>query len=295
MPSENLQGAFLMMAAMALFTVSDAVMKLLGSELPMFQTLLWRGLVICAVLFVLGWRVGAFAEPLAPRDRWLVALRALADTVATWFFLQALYHMPLANLTAVMQALPLTVTLAAALFLREPVGWKRMSAILIGFLGILLIVRPGTEGFGLPSVYALITVVLVTLRDLATRRMTRTVPSFRVAFYSMAGVTVLGALGAVTETVRVPTAWEIGLMSATAACLVAASMMTVMAVRRGELGFVTPFRYTGLVWALVLGLLVFGDWPSGLTMFGAGLVVATGLFTLYREQRVKAAARRDIP
>ena len=271
--------------------LSDTVMKLLGGELPMFQTLLWRGLVISGVLFLLARRAGAFAAVLSPLDRRLVALRAVVEVISTWFFLQALYHMPLANLTAVMQALPLTVTLAAALFLGEPVGWKRIAAIVIGFLGILLIVRPGTEGFGLHSTYALITVILVTARDLATRRMSRSVPTFRVAFWSMSSVTALGAIGSVSETWVLPTAGQFGLLAGTASCLIIASLLTVMAVRRGELGFVTPFRYTGLVWALVLGFVVFGDWPTGLTLLGAGLVVATGLFTLYRERQMKRAAR----
>ncbi|MCL4676015.1 MAG: DMT family transporter, partial [Pararhodobacter sp.] len=164
-------------------------------------------------------------------------------------------------------------------------------AIGIGFVGILLIVRPGTEGFGQPSVYALIAVALVTMRELATRGMTRTVPSLRIAFWSMSGVTLMGAVGSLTETRVVPTLAQIGLLAATASCLVVATLMIVMAVRRGELGFVTPFRYTGLVWALVLGVIVFGDWPTGLTLLGAGLVVATGLFTLYRERQVRAPVR----
>jgi len=282
----------MMMAAMALFTVSDTIMKLLGTELPIFQTLLWRGLVVCLVLGLLASQAGAFAVTLSRKDTALIAARAVTDAASTWFFLQALYHMPLANLTAILQALPLTVTLAAALFLREPVGWKRMSAIGIGFVGILLIVRPGAEGFDRYALYALIVVALVTLRELSTRRMSRAVPSLLAAFYSMATITALGAVGTLTEPLIMPSSVGTSLLIGTALCIVAASLLVVMATRRGELGFVSPFRYTGLIWALVLGFTIFGDWPRPLTFLGAALIVGTGMFTLYRERRLSVAKSR---
>ena len=292
MQSENLRGALLMMLAMALFTVSDTIMKLLGGTMPIFQTLLWRGLVVCLILGVLAWRARAFAARLPRQDTVMIAARAVTDAASTWFFLQALYHMPIANLTAIMQALPLTVTLAAALFLREPVGWRRMLAIGIGFTGILLIVRPGAEGFDRYAVYALIVVVMVTLRELSTRRMSRAVPSLRAAFWSMLAITAMGAIGTVTEPIVTPDGVTMTLFVATALCIVAASLLIVMATRTGELGFVTPFRYTGLIWALILGYAVFGDWPRPLTFLGAALVVGTGMFTLYRERRAKLRALR---
>ena len=294
MLSDNARGAVLMMAGMAAFTMSDSIMKLLATELPMFQTLLWRGLGVSLVLSVLAWRKGAFRVVIARHDRWLVALRTLTDAASTWFFLQALYHTPIANLTAIMQALPLTVTLGGALFLGESVGWRRLIAIAVGFLGVLLIARPEAGGFTIYALYALICVMLVTARDLLTRRMTRSVPSLIIALANAAFVTLFGLVGATTETWTAPGGHAAFLLAGTALFIVAGYVLTVSAVRTGELGFVTPFRYTGLIWALALGLILFGEWPDPLTQLGAALVVATGLFTFYRERLSARRARAPI-
>ncbi|MCA0203928.1 MAG: DMT family transporter [Proteobacteria bacterium] len=295
MLSDNARGALLMMAGMASFTLSDAIMKLLASELPLFQTLLWRGLAVSLVLGLLVWRRGVFRIAIARGDRWLVALRTLADTAATWFFLQALYHTPIANLTAIMQALPLTVTLGGALFLGERVGWQRMTAIGVGFLGVLLIARPEAGGFDIYAVYALICIGLVTARDLLTRRMSRSVPSLMVALANAAAVMVFGLAGSVTEVFVTPAPYAAMLLAGTSLFIVGGYVLTVSAVRTGELGFVTPFRYTGLIWALVLGFVLFAEWPDTLTQLGAALVVGTGLFTFYRERVTVRRGRAPIP
>jgi len=295
MLTDNARGALLMMAAMAAFVVSDSIMKLLGTQMPMFQTLAWRGLGVSLVLALMAWRSGAFRQAILPKDRLLVTLRTLADTASTWFFLQALYHMPLANVTAILQALPLTVTLGAALFFGERVGWRRLMAIAVGFLGVMLIVRPDAGGFDRYAVYALICVGFVTARDLLTRRMSRSVPSLVVALANAAAVTVFGLAGSVTETYVLPGGFTAVLLAGTSAFIVAGYLMTVMAVRTGELSVVTPFRYTGLIWALVLGLAVFGEWPDPLTQLGAALIVASGLFTFYRERLSARRSRAPVP
>ncbi|PTX00666.1 DMT family transporter [Pararhodobacter aggregans] len=295
MLTDNARGALLMVAGMASFTLSDAIMKLLSSQLPMFQTLVWRGLGVSLVLVVLAWRKGAFRVAIARGDRWLVLVRTLADTGATWFFLQALYHTPIANLTAIMQALPLTVTLGAALFLGETVGWRRMTAIAVGFLGVLLIVRPEAGGFDRYAVYALVCIGFVTTRDLLTRRMSRSVPSLTIALANAVGVMLFGLAGSATESFVLPSGTAALLLLGTSAFIVGGYVLTVSAVRTGELGFVTPFRYTGLIWALVLGFALFAEWPDTLTQLGAGLVVGTGLFTFYRERASARRARAPIP
>lgn len=294
MHSENTRGALLMMAGMAAFTSSDAIMKALGQSFPLFQTLAWRGVLVSAILAVMAWRMGAFRVALSARDRRLVAVRALADTASTWFFLQALYHMPIANLTAIMQALPLTVTLGAALFLAEPVGWRRLVAIGVGFVGVLMIAQPGPSGFGLHAVYALICVLLVTARDLLTRGMGRSVPSLVVALANAVLVTLFGLAGSLSEPLTLPDLPRLGLILGTALCIVAGYLLTVMAVRTGELAVVTPYRYTALVWALVLGFLAFGEWPDWVTATGAGLIVGSGLFTLYRQRVAARKARAPV-
>jgi S-adenosylmethionine uptake transporter len=161
-----------------------------------------------------------------------------------------------------------------------------MSAILIGFMGMLLIVRPGSDGFSLWSAYALMAVLCVTVRDLATRRLSRDVPSMTVTLASSVAVTLcFGAASTVTEwgPITLPLAALIGGASV---IIMAAYFFSVRAMRVGDIGFIAPFRYTGLIWALVLGWVVFEDWPSNLTLIGALIVVAMGLFTLYREQQL---------
>lgn len=289
MQSDNTRGALLMMAAMAAFTVNDAIMKVLSAELPLFQSLFMRGVVVSLVLGLIARRAGALSRAvwaaMGPTDRRLVILRTAADALGTWFFLQALFSMPLANMTAIFQALPLAVTLGAALFLGENVGWRRMAAISVGFFGVMLIVRPDAGGFDLYAIYALTSVVLITVRELATRRLARAVPSLLVAFANAAAVMAFGLVGMLgTGAMVMPSIAATGWATLTALFIVGGYLGTVMAVRTGEMGFVTPFRYTALVWALVLGFVVFGDWPDPVTALGAALIVGTGLFTFYRER-----------
>lgn len=285
--SDNTKGALMMIAGMAAYTLSDAAMKILGEELPLFQTLVWRGIGVSLVLFLLAWRAGVLGKSMTPSDRKLLILRTLADTVTTWFFLNALYQIPIANLTAIVQSLPLTVTLAAAIFLGEPLGWRRLVAIGVGFVGVLMIVRPGTDGFSIYALYGLVAVGLITLRDLVTRKMSRDVPSLTVSLWNALAVTLFGVLGSTTETWVMPSANAWPLLVGAASVIVGGYLLTVMAVRTGELGFVTPFRYMGLVWALIVGLAVFGEWPDLWTQLGAALIVATGLFTFFRERQLQ--------
>jgi S-adenosylmethionine uptake transporter len=285
--SPNMLGAAFMTMSMAAFTVNDAFFKLLGADLPFFQILFLRSLAATAILALLAARAGAFRMKLKARDRWLIGIRTLAEICAAYFFLTALVNMEIANVTAILQALPLTVTLGAALFLGEPVGWRRFLAIGIGFVGVYLIVRPGSDGFTIYSLYAITAVISVTIRDLAARRLSPEVPSLRVAAATALGVLCFAGIGAAgtdwQPMAGVHWAWLLGSVT----MILGAYTLSVTAMRAGEIGFVAPFRYASLVVALILGLLVFGDWPDGLTLAGAGIVVATGLFTLWRERRAR--------
>ena len=284
--SPNTLGALLMMAAMAAFTLNDTLLKLTDGAVPLAQLLFLRGIASTVLIYVLARSLGALRFQVARRDWWLIAVRSAAEVGAAFSFVTALLNMPLANVTAILQALPLTVAVAAALVFREPLGWRRMSAILIGFMGMLLIVRPGSDGFSLWSAYALMAVLCVTVRDLATRRLSRDVPSMTVTLASSVAVTLcFGGASTVTEwaPITLPLAALIGGASV---IIMAAYFFSVRAMRVGDIGFIAPFRYTGLIWALVLGWVVFEDWPSNLTLIGALIVVAMGLFTLYREQQL---------
>jgi S-adenosylmethionine uptake transporter len=193
--------------------------------------------------------------------------------------------MPIANATAILLVMPLAVTLAGAVFLGERVGWRRYTAIIVGFAGVLVIVRPGGAGFNAYALSALAAVGFLVVRDLVTRRFATGVPSVFVALATAVAITVLGAL--VTLFGRwVPLAGADALVLAAAAvCLVVGYLFGVMTMRVGEIGFVSPFRYTVLIWALLLGAVVFGEIPDALTFVGSVLVVGTGLYTFHRERR----------
>jgi len=290
--SPNTRAALFMMTSMAAFTLNDTFIKLTGGAVPLFQLVTLRGVLASLLIYLLARRLGAIKLSLSRSDWVLVAIRALSETGATYFFLTALFNMPLANVTAVLQVLPLTVTLGAALFFGEKVGWQRLSAIALGFSGMLLIVRPGPDGFSLYSIYALAAVACVTLRDLVTRRMSADVPSMTVTLIS--SLSVLGfATIASTQDQWVSLDWPTaGLIVLSAVFIIGGYLFSILVMRGGDVSFSAPFRYSGLVWALVLGWLFFDHWPDPVTMAGAVIVVASGLFALYRERALKRAGRR---
>ncbi|MEM9141162.1 MAG: DMT family transporter [Pseudomonadota bacterium] len=285
--SPNVQGALWMAASMAGFGINDALIKSVAGEMPLFQAMLVRGAIASVVILAIAWRAGVLTwRPGRSDGKWL-AFRTAGEVGATCLFLTALFNMPLANATAIIGITALAVTLAAALFLREPVGWRRYSAIVLGFAGVLLIVKPGTEGFNVYSLAALGAVGFVVLRDLGTRQLSDGVPGLFATVLTAVTITLAGAvmtmLGDWAPLAPEPT-WRLGL---SAGFLLIGYYTGLQAMRVGEVGFVSPFRYLNLIWALVLGYLFFAELPDGLALAGAALVVATGLYTLHRE-RVRA-------
>jgi drug/metabolite transporter (DMT)-like permease len=277
------------MGSMAAFTFNDACIKATGGALPLFQLLTIRGLVSSVLIFALARHLGALKADLELRDWVLIALRSLSEVGAAYFFLTALMKMPLANVTAVLQVLPLTVTVGAALFFRERVGWRRMLAITVGFIGMLLIVRPGPEGFNIYALYTLIAVGFVTARDLTTKRMSAAVPSMLVTLISALAVLVFSAIASLGVE-WVPLNGRLALLLlGSSLFIIGGYVLSVAVMRVGEVSFVAPFRYTGLLWALILGWLAFGDWPDTITLIGAAIVVFSGLFTLYRERTLSGS------
>ncbi|MEM8802573.1 MAG: DMT family transporter [Pseudomonadota bacterium] len=286
--SPNIAGALLMVASMAAFTINDTFVKLVGQTIPLFQLLTLRAILSTILLAALARSLGQFRLTMPVQDRGLVALRCVAEIGAAFFFLSALLAMPLANVTAILQVLPLTVTLGAALFFREQVGWRRMLAILAGFVGMLLIVRPGPDGFTQHAIYALAAVGAVTLRDLVTRKMSAEVSSMTVTVITSASILVFFGCASLSTEWQPVTLREGWLIAASAIFVIGGYAFSVMVMRVGEVSVIAPFRYSGLLWALILGWLVFGDWPDAVTMLGAFIVLISGLFTLYRERHVKA-------
>lgn len=287
MKDDNIRAALFMMAGTGAYTINDVFLRLLGADLPMFQIMLMRGVIVTAFFGLLLWRIRSQLAGLNRRDLRLVGLRSFSEAAAAYFFLIALFNMPIADLTAILQVIPLTVALAAFIVLKEPLGWRRMSAILIGFCGVLIIVRPGADGFTVFAVYALLSVVCVTVRDLTTRMLDRSMPSVLVAFSASLAVTLFGATGSTTEVWVMPDTlgwmWLLGAIT----FIILGYILVILAMRTGELTFAAPFRYAALLFALVAGWLVFDEWPDALTFIGSAIVVATGVYTLYRERQIR--------
>ena len=282
--NENLLGAALMTCCVLAYVLNDAVMKLLFSDIDFFQAIFLRGLVSLPPLLILAFMTKTLLQKYSTKNQRLIIIRILAEIGTTVTFLTALKHMPLANVTAILQSLPLAITMAAAIFLGEPVGWRRWSAICVGFIGVLIIIRPGLAGFNSYSLLALAAVILLTVREISTRQLDNKIPTVTVALSTTLGITAFAALMLIgTEWADINFAsWSLIIMAA--AAVTVATLLSVVAMRTGDIGFVSPFRYTSLIGAIGLGILLFGEWPDGVTLLGAAIIAFAGIYSLYREQ-----------
>jgi drug/metabolite transporter (DMT)-like permease len=288
--SDNARGAAYMSLSMAGFIVNDAIMKVVLAELPLGQAVFLRGLVATALIASLAAMQGVLVVPIARVDRPRLALRTVAEICMTLCYLTALSLMPLANATAILQAMPLTVTLAAVLLLGERVGWRRWAAIIAGFAGVLLIVRPGPEGFSGGALFALVALAFLVTRDIVTRLFDASLPSTFVALLTAGSITIVGGvMTALSPWVPVTTV-QMALLAGTAVLVLVGYLFGIMTMRIGDVAFIAPFRYTMLIWAMIVGFVAFGDIPDIWTMVGASIVVAAGLFTFWRERVAARAA-----
>ncbi|MFD1986933.1 DMT family transporter [Mesorhizobium newzealandense] len=284
--SPNLRGALFMVVAMAGFTLNDAITKYSSQSMNMAQVMLIRGAF--ATLFVgsLAWQRGALVRLRSMLEP-MVALRVLGEAGGTVTFLIALAHLPIASVSAVLQALPLAVTMGAALVFNEGVGWRRWLAIAVGFAGVLVIVRPGFEGFSVYSLVALACVACCAVRDLATKRIPQAIPTLLVSTATALAMTILGAallspMGGWTPMTGKSTA----LLALAAVLVLIGYQFIIMAMRAGDISFIAPFRYTALIWSILLGLFIFSDIPDLPMIIGATIIIGSGLYALYRERVV---------
>ena len=280
-----------MVLAMSAFIVNDALVKVVSESLPAGQLIVVRGLMASAIVLLI---VRLSAGPMRLRalgNRWVLA-RAAADAAATVSYLVSLFHLPIANATAINMATPLMITLMAALLLGERVGARRWLLIGAGFAGVLLVVQPGPEGFNVWGWLCVGSTVLNALRDLITRRLPADAPSGTVALASALAVTSLAGVLALVQVMwradplATPGGWvpvtaaNLGLLAVAAVFLAAAYRLTVAATRTGELSVVAPFRYSALLLAVLLGWLVWGDVPNATAWAGIALIIAAGMALL---------------
>ena len=215
-------------------------------------------------------------------------LRGFAEVMATLSFLNALKHLPLPNVTAIIQILPLTVTMAAALFLKERVGYRRWTAIIIGLVGVIIVINPGTEGFSSYSYYVVLSVLFVTMREMVTRKLPLEVPSVLVTFVTVMGVTIMSAIAMPFVSLKALDAGTVILVFSASVAIFFGYLFSIMAMRIGEISLVSQFRYTGMIWAILLGYVIFSDIPAPNTLIGVVIIVASGLYAFHRK-RIKEA------
>lgn len=287
--SENMRGIALMVGACSCFILNDTCVKLASEDITVPQVIILRSLIALPLVALVCWWSGLLGNLLTIRDRYLW-LRTLGEIGGTATYLSALARLEIANITAIAQLTPLAVTGGAAVFLGEKVGIRRWSAVAIGFLAVVLVIRPGLQGFNAWSLLALISVGFVVLRDLASRAMPLDIHPLTVTVVSLATLIALGLAMLPLEPVRPMTLRAVGLCCGSAVSLSVAYALVVDAMRHGAISVVAPFRYVFLVWAILIQIVVFATLPDPLTLIGSAVLVATGLYTVHRERRVKGPA-----
>jgi len=287
---DNLRAIALMCVAMACFAIEDMVIKIVARDLPTWQIFVLMGGVGLVMFASLCRRHGlplisrAFLHP-------LVLVRNTGEIIAALGFVTALTLVELSLATAILQGTPLAVTAAAALVLGEQVGWRRWVAVGLGMVGILIILDPFGADFRPEALLALLGVLGLVLRDIATRRIPQTIPTPQLTFWGVSSYVLCGVIlfpfqpGVV---VPAPATWAVLVGGAVMGASGYWALTT--ATRLGEVSAVVPFRYTRLIFAMALGVLVLGERPAATTLLGAALVVGTGLYTVLRERRLARAA-----
>ena len=278
-----------MALAMFGFSANDAIIKSLTGAFSVGQIMLVRGIFATLLIALLAWHQGALRRPALVLNP-LVAARAVCELGATMLFLFALANMPFSNVSAILQSLSLAVTAGAALFFQETVRWRRWIAIAIGFTGVMVIVRPGAEGFNTYSIAVLVSVCFAAARDLITRQLPHEIPSLLVSTTTALGVTLAGAVLLVPLGGWSPMkATDIGFLVVAAVLLLIGYQFIIVAMRSGEIAFVAPFRYTSLLWAVMFGFFLFDERLNTPMIVGSALIIGSGLYSLYRERKVGQA------
>jgi drug/metabolite transporter (DMT)-like permease len=278
----NARGIVAVLLAMALFVMSDSVVKLAGEVMPPSEIMAVRGVI--AVLLM-----GGVAVATVDITRWHLAaqprvlLRAGIEAVIAVLFLVSLPHLPLADMTAIQQATPIVVTVLSAVALKETVGWRRWLAVCAGFIGVVLVIQPTGQGINLFAILALACATLVAVRDLVTRKLDPAIPTQLVTFTTTASVCVTGFAGAPLERWTPLTPKTLAYLAASAILVSLANVFVIRAFRGTEASVVAPFRYSGVLWAVALGFLIWGHVPNALAVLGTLVLIASGLYIMHRE------------
>ncbi len=283
--TDTLRGSLLMGLAMAAFALEDMIIKTVAGAMPTGQVLILFGLGGMILFGIMArargerlWHPGFCTRPLL----W----RFVAEVSGRLFFTLAIVLAPLSLASAILQATPLVVTAGAVVFFGERVGWRRWLAIAVGFVGVLMILRPGMSGFEATSLLAVAGMLGFAGRDLATRAAPKSMTNAQLGLFGFAMLVMAGTILLVwTGGAVLPTPPQGGALLAAICVGVLAYMALTGAMRTGEISVVAPFRYTRLVFAMALGVLVFGERPDLMTLLGSAVVVGSGVFTLIRSNK----------
>lgn len=290
-PQANLRGIFAMLAGMATFVVGDAMMKLVSTRLPTGEAIFLRGLIAMPIVWLIAFRQNT-VHKLAEIPKKLLMMRNLGDAGGSLMFQSGLARIPFADAGAILQLNPLLVTAGAALFLGEKVGWRRWTATVVGLLGVLLIIRPGSSAFSWASLLVVGAVLFATMRDLVTRKLPIGIPTVLVTATATTSISLCALLLAPFENWIWPTSGDFAFLVIPALCMLLGQTFVVISIRSGDVSTVVPFRYSAILWSLLLSYLVWSYIPDTTTFAGIAIVAAAGLYTLLREQKLRRLARR---
>lgn len=286
----NLRGSLLMVASMAAFSLEDLLIKSATKSLPLGQVLILFGLGGMIVFMILTVRRGEVLLHPAIMSRPIV-LRSICEVMGRSCFTLALALTPLSSASAILQATPLIVTIGAVIFFGETVGWRRWLATVIGLGGVLLILRPGLSGFEPASLFAVLGTLGFAGRDLATRAAPQSMSNMQLGVWGFFMLVVAGTLMLNwTGGIIWPSANNLLQIAGAIIFGVIAYNALTIAMRSGEISVIAPFRYTRLVFAMVLGVIIFAERPDTLTLLGSAIVVGCGLYSVFRERRLQQSA-----
>jgi drug/metabolite transporter (DMT)-like permease len=290
--NQALRASVFMVAAMASFVLNDSCIKYIGATLPLGEIMSIRGFIAMVIIAAFCGRQGELGHAPQIFSRW-VLLRSLLDICGTVMFLIALMHIPFANLTAILQSVPLVVVLLSVLFLGEKVGIRRVLAIVAGFIGVMLIMRPQPSTFTIYEGLALGIVLSVAVRDLVTKRIPAHIPIFVIALANAGFVTLGGVAIAFTQGFVPVALWQLALLTISAALLASGYIFMVATLRLGELSTTAPFRYSSVLFSIILGMVIFSEFPDVPAYFGMGLIIAAGLYAAHREAVINRRLRQQ--
>ena len=272
-----------MIIAMGCLTLTDLLIKVSSQTLPIGQVMISYGVGSLIVFWIL-LRIKGESIRLSPLNNPTVIFRNIGDLIALNGMFLALVYVPLSTIGAVIQTVPILVTAAAALFLRERVGMRRASAIFVGFLGALLIIQPGAASFDITAILVLIAAIGMALRDIATKLVRENLSTLLLSFYScflfiISGTVLLIINGEASVPVLV-NSFTIAVMIVTGSL---GFFFMTEAVRLGEMSVVSPFRYTRLLFSMAAGILILGEQVNASMIIGSALTILSGLYIWRRE------------